>query len=170
MNRVVDPANALAPDFRDCLAFLARRQVIFIIVGGYALGWHGFVRATGDLDLLYQCTEKNVERLCNALNDFGAPPQLIDPTFLRRPSAVTQIGVPPLRIDLLASISGVSFARALAGSIESHIDETLVRVIGLSELRRNKTATGRDKDKGDLRRLAEARKRALLESEDHDAN
>ena len=170
MSRVVDPANALAPDFRDCLAFLARRQVVFIIVGGYALGWHGFVRATGDLDLLYQCTEKNVERLCNALNDFGAPPQLIDPAFLRRPNAVTQIGVPPLRIDLLASISGVSFAHALAGSIEAHIDETLVRVIGLSELRRNKTATGRDKDKGDLRRLAEARERALLESDEHDAN
>ena len=170
MKRAIDPAVALAPDFRDCLAVLSEHHVVFIIVGGYALGWHGLVRATGDLDLLYECTRENVDRLCKALKDFGAPRHLVDPTFLNRSSAVTQIGDPPLRIELLASISGVSFARAHAGSIEAHIDESTVRVIGLRELRRNKTATGRDKDKGDLRRLTEARKRASLESEEHDAN
>ena len=73
------------------------------------MAWHGVVRATGDIDFLYEPTSQNVERLCAALREFGAPPSLIDPAFLMSPNAVMQIGIPPLRIDFLAAISGPSF-------------------------------------------------------------
>jgi hypothetical protein len=126
-------------------------------VGGYAVGWHGVIRATGDIDFLYEQTEGNVTRLCAALRDFGAPEQFVDPAFLLTPYAVTHIGTPPLRIDLLASITGVSFEAVRAGAEPVELDGLRLLVIGLRELRINKGATGRAKDRDDLRRLRVAR-------------
>ncbi|MEO7083546.1 MAG: nucleotidyltransferase [Gemmatimonadaceae bacterium] len=127
--------------------------VVFILVGGFAVGWHGVVRATGDIDFLYEQTTKNVRQLCKALEEFGAPEHLIDAEFLLSRNAVTQIGNEPLRIDLLASISGVSFEKVRAGAVETSIDGQRLLIIGLEELRMNKRATGRVKDRDDLRRL-----------------
>lgn len=145
---------ALADDFLDCIALLNEHRVGFVLVGGYAVGWHGVIRATGDIDFLYSQTAANVGRLCNALRDFGAPEQLIDRSFLLTPGAVTQIGVPPLRIDLLATITGVTFAEARSGAERAELHGQRLLVIGIDELRRNKQATGRPKDRDDLRRLA----------------
>lgn len=111
------------------------------------------VRATGDIDFLYEQTVSNVARLCAALRDFGAPMQLIDPKFLLSTDAVTQIGREPLRIDLLAAITGVTFDEVRAGAEEAELDGQRIFVIGINELRTNKRATGRAKDKEDLRRL-----------------
>ncbi len=152
------PDNAeLADDFRDCIECLNDHDVSFVLVGGYAVGWHGVIRATGDIDFLYEQTEDNVDRLCAALRDFGAPEQLVDPGFLLTPDAVTQIGIPPLRIDLLASITGVSFDAVRAGAETVELDGLRLLVIGLPELRINKGATGRAKDRDDLRRLRAAK-------------
>jgi predicted nucleotidyltransferase len=146
----------LANDFRDCIECLNARQVVFVLVGGYAVGWHGVVRATGDIDFLYHQTKSNVARLCSALRDFGAPEHLIDPAFLMSPNAVTQIGDQPLRIDLLAAITGIAFDDVRAGADEVELDGQRLLVIGINELRINKGATGRAKDKEDLRRLGTA--------------
>ncbi len=146
----------LAADFRDCIECLNAHQVLFVLVGGYAVGWHGVVRATGDIDFFYEQTEENVQRLCAALHDFGAPAHLIDPEFLILPDAVTQIGRAPLRIDLLSSITGVTFAEVRAGAEVVELEGQRVLVIGLTELRANKSATGRGKDRSDLRRLGSA--------------
>lgn len=143
----------LSADFRECIECLNAQKVHFVLVGGYAVGWHGVVRATGDIDFLYEQTEENVQRLCAALHDFGAPPYLIDPAFLLSPDAVTQIGLPPLRIDLLASITGVTFGEVRAGAEQIELEGQRVLVIGLTELRANKGATQRAKDKTDLGRL-----------------
>lgn len=152
------PDNAwLADDFRDCIECLNDHDVSFVLVGGYAVGWHGVIRATGNIDFLYQQTDDNVTRLCAALRDFGAPEQLVDAAFLMTPDAVTQIGLPPLRIDLLASITGVSFDAVCAGAEPVELDGLRLLVIGLPELRINKGATGRAKDRDDLRRLRAAR-------------
>lgn len=148
--------TALADDFRDFIELLNAHQVVFVLVGGYAVGWHGVVRATGDIDFLYEQTAENVARLCMALRDFGAPDILIDADFLMSPDAVTQIGVQPRRIDLLASITGVSFAHVRAGAEEIQLDGQRLLVIGIDELRTNKGATRRAKDRDDLRRLREA--------------
>lgn len=146
--------DQLANDFRDFIECLNNNGVIFVLVGGYAVGWHGVVRATGDIDFLYERTEENVERLCAAMRAFGAPDNLVDPAFMLSSDAVTQIGNDPLRIDLLAGISGVSFADVRAGAIEAELSGNRMLVIGLNELRTNKAATGRQRDKDDLRRLA----------------
>jgi predicted nucleotidyltransferase len=143
----------LADDFRDCIDAMIGRKVSFVLVGAYAVGWHGVVRATGDIDFLYEQTKRNVAALCLALNDFGAPPHLIDETFLLSPNAITQIGLEPLRIDLLAAISGVTFDEVRRGAIDVDVEGRSLLVIGMNELRRNKSATGRTKDREDLRRL-----------------
>ena len=148
----------LADDFLDCIVCLNAHDVVFVLVGGYAMGWHGVVRATGDIDFLYEPTSENVERLCAALREFGAPPSLIDPAFLMSPNAVMQIGIPPLRIDFLAAISGPSFEEVLAGADTVDLSGHQLLVIGINELRSNKQATGRTKDKEDVRRLDATRK------------
>jgi hypothetical protein len=111
------------------------------------------VRATGDIDFLYEQSAENVKRLCGALEEFGAPPQFIDSDFMLSRDSVTQIGREPFRIDFLSSISGVSFEHVLAGAQKTEIGGQPLLVIGLPELRANKRATGRDKDKLDLRLL-----------------
>jgi hypothetical protein len=129
------------------------RKVNFVLVGAYAVGWHGVVRATGDIDFLYEQTKRNVAALCLALHDFGAPEHLIDAQFLLSQDAVTQIGLEPLRIDLLAAISGVTFGEVHRGAERIELEGRPLLVIGIKELRLNKAATGRTKDRDDLRRL-----------------
>lgn len=145
--------DALSPDFVDFIACLDERKVDFVLVGAYALGVHGVIRATGDLDVLYRRSRANVQRLCAAMLEFGAPAEIIDETVLLTQDIVTQFGQPPYRIDLLSAIDGVTFAEVWKGAVAVAIAQHQVRVIGLHELRKNKRASGRKKDKDDLRRL-----------------
>ena len=123
----------------------------FVLVGGYALGVHGHVLATADIDFLYRCTEANVACLCVALEVFGAPPSIIDAQALLSPNTVTYFGVPPLRIDLLASISGVSSDEVFASALTTVIGSQTILVIGRDALLKNKKASGREKDRRDVR-------------------
>ena len=143
----------VSPDFLDFITCLNERGVDFVLIGGYALGVHGVVRATGDMDFLYRRTKAMVRRLCAALEDFGAPAEVIDEDSLMAPEVVTQFGRPPLRIDLLNAIDGVSFEKAWAGAMSATIQGQALRVIGLAELLANKTATGRPQDAEDVRKL-----------------
>ena len=144
---------ALSPDFLDFIACLDEQHVDFVLVGAYALGLHGVVRATGDLDILYRRSRANVRRLLAAMQEFGAPAEVIDQQALLTPDIVTQFGQPPFRIDLINAIDGVTFAEVWKGAVAVAIARRQLRVIGLDELRKNKRATGRKKDKDDLRRL-----------------
>jgi hypothetical protein len=134
--------EALAPDFLDFIAALNEHRVDFVLVGGYALGVYGVVRATGDIDFLYRRTKTVVRRLCSAMDDFGAPPVVIDEDALMTPEIVTQFGQSPYRIDLLNAIDGVSFEEVWAGARAITIQGQPLRVIGLAELRTNKAAGG----------------------------
>ncbi|MEO5568454.1 MAG: nucleotidyltransferase [Gemmatimonadaceae bacterium] len=149
----MDGNTHLSDDFRDIIAVLSAHRVKFVLVGGYAVGFHGVVRATGDVDFLYERERSNVQSLCAALREFGAPEHLIDEAFLLSPDAVTQMGVPPLRIDLLGEISGVTFAEVWSGAVDSRVDGCKLRIIGLEQLRANKLASGRPKDLLDVRAL-----------------
>lgn len=146
--------DALAPDFLDFIASLNEHQVDFVLVGGYALGVHGVIRATGDIDFLYRRTKAGVRRLCAAMNDFGAPLEVIDEDALMTPEIVMQFGQPPYRIDLLNAIDGVTFEEVWAGAMTITLQGQLLRVIGVKELRANKSATGRRKDAEDVRKLS----------------
>jgi len=94
-----------------------------MLVGGYAVGMYGHVRATTDIDFFYRCTSENVQRLMRAMTMFGAPAGLIDAQHLATRDAVTQLGAPPIRIDLLSSISGVTFEEAVPGSLVLAVHE-----------------------------------------------
>lgn len=153
-NRAVGEKNdVLSPDFLDFITCLERSGVDYVLVGSYAMAIHGVVRATGDIDFLYRLTEPNVRRLCAALEEFGAPPVVIDKRALLTPDIVTQFGEPPYRIDLLNGIDGVTFEQVWKSATHTVIGDQDVRVIGQTELRANKSATGRKKDEDDIRRL-----------------
>ena len=146
------------PIFLISLGELNRHKVDYVLVGGYALAVHGIVRATGDIDFLYRRTESNVSLLCAALDDFGAPANVIDNNALMKPGVVTQFGEPPQRIDLLNSIDGVTFEKVWSGAIRTVIDGQKVRVISRADLTTNKSATGRKRDDDDARKLASRRR------------
>lgn len=149
-------ADGFPPDFRDFVAELNGHGVEYLLVGGYAVGVYGHVRATADIDFLYRRTPANVRRLLQALAAFGAPADVLDEAHLAGDGAVTAFGAPPLRIDLLSSISGVSFDEAAAHAVRINVGDEELPVIGLRALRANKKASGRRKDRDDLRRLPEA--------------
>ena len=141
-------------DFVEMLSALDAAGAEYLVVGAHALAAHGVPRATGDLGIWVRATPENALRVLAALRDFGAP--LFDLTLddLTRPGTVFQIGVVPVRIDLLTSISGVGFEEAWAGRIEVPIEGVTVCVLGREELVRNERATGRPKDLLDAESLA----------------
>lgn len=148
--------DELSPDFADFVTALNENHVDCVLVGGYALGIHGVVRATGDIDFFYRRTPSNVRRLCAALRDFGAPDNVIDESALLKPETVTQFGQQPHRIDLLSDIDGPSFREVWKGAMIVTVAEEKIRVIGHQELLANKKASGRPRDLDDLRRLESA--------------
>ena len=149
----------LAKDFRDLLRAFVDHEVRFLIVGAYALAAHGRPRATGDLDVWVETAATNAERVFAALEEFGAPLRDLTRDDLATPGIVFQVGLPPLRIDVLTQISGVDFAPAWAGRLEVDFSGVRVPVIGRNDLLTNKRATGRTKDLADAERLDPARSR-----------
>lgn len=147
--------GGLNDDFRDLLVLLADAAVEYVIVGAYALAFHGAPRASGDIDLFVRPTPANARRVFEALQRFGAPlePAGVTPEDFARPGAVYQIGLPPRRIDILTEISGVSFEEAWASRVCGEVDGRPVALIGRAALLKNKEATGRLKDRADAARL-----------------
>lgn len=137
------------------LAALSAAGAEYLVVGAHALAAHGVPRATGDLDIWVRPTADNAERVWRALERFGAPLHDLTVDDLARPGIVFQIGVVPQRIDLLTSITGVSFEDAWTNRIFVEIEELDVPVLGLPELVRNKRAVGRTRDLADLEELGD---------------
>ncbi len=146
----------LPDDFRDILIALADERAAFAIVGGHAVAFHGHPRATKDLDILVGTTSDNPERVYRALVAFGAPVQAFEVTRedFAAYDGVLQIGVAPLQIDILTSISGVSTAEALTGCELFELDGRAIPIIGLRALIANKRATSREQDLADAAILA----------------
>ena len=147
----------LANDFRDLLRAFVDHDVRFLVVGAYALAVLGRPRATGDLDVWIDPAAENAARAYAALRDFGAPLHDLTPRDLSTPGVVFQIGVPPLRIDVLTQISGVEFAAAWPRRVHALFADVAVAVIGRDDFITNKRATGRLKDLVDAERLERRR-------------
>lgn len=140
-------------DFVDFIDLLNKYSVSYLVVGAHALSFHGRPRHTGDLDIWIKPDLLNAKKMILVLDKFGfSSLGLVENDFLKE-NYVTQLGYPPLRIDILNSISGVEFDEAYVNRIETEIEELKVNFISISEFIRNKEATGRLKDKSDIESL-----------------
>ena len=137
-------------DFIDLLRAFVAAEVRFLIVGAYALAIHGRPRATGDLDIWVEATPANAQRVIRALAEFGAPLADVSEADLHQPGITYQIGVPPGRIDILTDLTGLTFVEAWADRLRRPFGDLEVDVIGRQSFIRNKRATGRPKDLGDI--------------------
>ena len=137
-------------DFVEMLSALSAAGARFLIVGAHALAAHGAPRATGDLDIWIRGTPENAVRVLEALRRFGAAIFDLTVDDLSKPDTVFQIGLPPSRIDILSSISGIDFDRAWPNRLPIKIGDLEVSVIGREDFVANKTAAGRPKDLIDL--------------------
>lgn len=142
-------------DFRDLLASFNAHEVDFIVVGAHALAFHGAPRYTGDLDLFVRPDPGNARRILSALDEFGFGSLGLTVEDFAQPDKVVQLGVPPVRIDLVTSLTGVSWNDAAAGRERGDYGDVPVYYLGKEQFRRNKRATGRKKDIADLEAVGE---------------
>jgi hypothetical protein len=143
----------LPPDFSEFLSLLNSEQVEYLLLGGYAVSFYGVPRATGDMDVWINPTPGNAMHLVAALRRFGFANPSITPERFQHPGQVFRMGVPPLRIELLTSVSGLEFSAAYANRQRTQIGDTDVTLIHLDDLKTNKRAVGRRKDLDDLDNL-----------------
>ena len=143
----------LNPDFREILSAFEDSEIEYLVVGAYALAAHGFPRATGDLDIWIRTSEENVSAVFKSLIAFGAPLESLTEEELTEKDVVFQIGVSPCRIDILTSITGVSFDAAWPQRLRIEMDGVHVLVLGRNDLIENKKATARPQDLVDVEKL-----------------
>ena len=143
----------LARDFKEFLKLLNSNNVEYLLIGGYAVGIHGYIRTTNDLDIWVGVSPENAARIERVLREFGFAIAALTSDLFLAPNNVVRSGVPPIRIEVLTSISGVQFETCYAEKEMVQIEEMLVPVISLARLRENKAASGRAKDLADLENL-----------------
>jgi predicted nucleotidyltransferase len=143
----------LAKDFEDFVKLLNQNHVAYMIVGGYALAFHGKPRHTGDLDIWIQNSDDNSDKLVNVIKEFGLGSLGLTKADFLQEGYVTQIGYPPLRIDILNSIDGVNFDDAFQNKLLINIDGLDINYIGLKDFIDNKIASGRSQDIVDLKEI-----------------
>ena len=143
----------LPPDFKEFLKLLAAHQVEYLLIGGYAVGYHGYPRATVDMDIWIAMHPANAERIVTVLKEFGFDnPELSAELFLKE-WQIIRLGVPPVSIELATTVSGVNFSECYAERVEDVLDEVKVNLISLKHLKINKKACGRHRDLADLENL-----------------
>ncbi|WP_426668968.1 hypothetical protein ACPPVU_22435 [Mucilaginibacter sp. McL0603] len=149
----------LEQDFEDFVALLNKHHVSYMIVDGYALAFHGKPRHTGDLDIWIEISNDNAERMCKAINEFGMASLGMQKEDFLKKGIITQIGYPPLRIDILNEIDGVDFKDAYDHKSIIDIDGLMINYIGLDDLIKNKTSSGRQQDLTDVNSLKKLKKK-----------
>lgn len=143
----------LPPDFKEFLKLLREHDVRYLLIGGYAVGYHGYPRATEDLDIWVAIHPTNAQKLVTVLRAFGLDdPALTPDLFLQQPKII-RMGFPPMRLEITTSISGVEFDECFQTRIVDNLDGVEVNLIDLEHLKKNKKASGRTKDIADLENL-----------------
>lgn len=142
-------------DFKELLELFNKHKVEYLIVGGYALAFHGAPRFTGDIDLFVRPVCQNAERILAALNEFGFGSVDLSENDFTTPGKVIQLGVPPIRIDIITKASGVSWEKADASKVPGRYGQTPVFFISRDDFIANKRAIGRKKDAADIEALGQ---------------
>ncbi|TDI87277.1 MAG: hypothetical protein E2O77_13545 [Caldithrix sp.] len=143
----------ITQDFKEFIESLNGNDVKYLVIGGFAVAFHGHPRYTKDLDIWVNSTNSNVKKLLKALNDFGFGSLGLTLEDFLNPENVIQLGCPPNRIDLVTEINGVNFELCYVQKVETQIDGLKVNFIDLKNLKKNKKATGRAQDLADLENL-----------------
>ncbi|MDP6582386.1 MAG: hypothetical protein QF681_17165 [Vicinamibacterales bacterium] len=129
--------HELPPDFSAFLRLLNAHEVRYLVVGGYAVAVHGYPRATGDIDIWVPMDTVVADRIVEALLEFGFDVASLSPELFQRPDQIVRLGVPPMRIELLTTISGVDFEACYPRAVDSTLGGVPVRVLGLADLKVN---------------------------------
>ncbi len=140
-------------DFKEFIELLIKNKAEYLIVGGYAVGIHGHPRYTGDLDIWLNPTQQNAELILKSVNEFGFSSFKLSTEDFTKSGNVIQLGYPPLRIDLLTEIDGVTFNDCFENRKEVTIDYLIVNFIGYQDLLKNKKESGRPRDIDDIDNL-----------------
>jgi hypothetical protein len=143
----------LPQDFKEFFQSFNQHEVEYLLVGGYAVGYHGYPRATIDIDVWVAANPENARRVVTALEDFGFGSQVLVEGLFLESDQVVRMGLPPMRIEIMTSISGVNFNDAYDQRVEDVLDGVPVKLISLQHLKANKVAAARAKDLADLEEL-----------------
>lgn len=143
----------LPDDFKEFLKLLNSNQVEYLLVGGFAVAYYGYPRATYDIDVWVARTTANSVKVVSALEEFGFGTTDLRSELFMKPNCIVRMGVPPMRVEVLTSISGVEFEECYRSRLESRIEDIPVCLISLDDLKKNKRASGRHKDLNDLDNL-----------------
>ena len=146
-------ALTLPPDFKEFLRLLKEHDVRYLLIGGYAVGYHGYARATEDMDIWVAIHPENAQKIVAVVKAFGFDdPELKPEIFLQEPKII-RMGIAPMRLEITTSISGVEFEECYRARIVDEFDGVEVNLIDLENLKKNKKASGRAKDIADVEKL-----------------
>ena len=143
----------LNPDFKEFIESLNDNGVRYLVVGGYAVAFHGHPRYTKDIDIWIEMTPENAAKVVNALDQFGFGSLGLKEADFLVPDQIIQLGYPPNRIDLMSTLPGVDFSTCYSSRIQIEVDEVPVNFINWENLRKNKKPSSRHKDLADLENL-----------------
>jgi predicted nucleotidyltransferase len=146
-------AMKLTEDFKDFLKLLNEHQVKYLLIGGLAVAVHGYPRATGDMDIWIANDVNNAERITEVVRKFGFNLPQVQPDLFLKTDKIIRMGVPPVRIELFLSVTGLNFEECYQNRIIKNIDGIEVKVIDLSNLIKNKKIVGRNRDLDDIENL-----------------
>jgi hypothetical protein len=153
------PMIPLPRDFQDFLRLLNANAAKYVVVGGYAVAYHGYVRYTGDLDVFVELSADNAVKLVRALRDFGFNLPQLEPALFLRKGRIVRMGYEPMRLEVLNEIDGVSFQECYRHRRRAKLGNLTVHFIALPQLIQNKRASGRQKDLADVEALTIKRSR-----------
>jgi len=143
----------LPNDFKEFLKLLNAHQVEYLLIGGYAVGYHGYPRATADMDIWIAINPVNSEKIVTVLKEFGFNVAGLSAELFLKEWQIIRLGLPPIRIEITTSISGVNFSECYQSKIEDELDGVKINLISLNYLKINKRASGRHQDLADLEKL-----------------
>jgi hypothetical protein len=145
------------PHFEELLRLLEENNVDYVIVGGYAVAFHGFPRFTKDIDVFFRNAQDNINKIRNALIAFGFPEPNLPISLFSESGNIIQFGISPVRVDIINEIDGVPFEEAFENSVRGKYGSIEVNFIGKNQLIKNKIASGRPQDAVDADKLKKNR-------------
>jgi len=140
-------------DFKEFLKLLNANHVEYLLIGGYAVAYHGYMRSTADMDIWVAVNPRNAERVVAVLKAFGFDTPDLSPDLFLREGRIIRMGLPPVRIEISTTISGVRFEECYRRRVIDVLDGVKVNLIALADLKKNKKAANRHRDRDDLEHL-----------------